>query len=131
MDRNLVKQIGIGLVALVVMLTPLFVFAQNQGLVPCNGPDCTFVSVVTLINKVMQFLVYDVAVPISAVLFAWAGFLFLTSAGNSGQIEKAKGIFMNVFIGLVVALAAWLIVNLITTALTNKDANSFFSLALL
>jgi len=63
------------------------------------------------------------AVPLAAVSFAWAGFLYITAAGDSGKVEEAKGIFKKVAIGFIIALAGYLIVKTITFSLL-KDAPS-------
>ena len=100
----------------------LFVFAQG-GLVPCDGSNCDFNALITLVQNIINFLLL-VAAPIAAIMFAWAGFLYLSARGNSGQISKAHDIFWNVLWGLVIALAAWLIINTITNALLKNSGAS-------
>ena len=51
------------------------------------------------------------AIPIAAIMFAYAGFMLVTSGGASEQRTKAKGIFVSVAIGLALAAACWLIVH--------------------
>lgn len=55
--------------------------------------------------------------PLAAISFAWAGWLYMSSAGNESNIKKAHEIFGNVVLGLCIALAAWLIVNAIVVGL--------------
>lgn len=105
------------------------VFAQgaNQGttppsyLVPCTGLDCQACHLATLAQRLIRFLII-IAVPIAALLFAYAGFLYFSSGGSSGNIVKAKGIFLNAFIGFVVALASFLIVEVILNTLVSDKA---------
>jgi hypothetical protein len=66
-----------------------------------------------MINKVVKFILIDLAVPIAAIMFAYAGFLMLTSGGETSKRAKAKSIFVNVAIGLALVAAAWLIVHTI------------------
>jgi len=87
--------------------------APNGGLVPACSPNCGFNDFMTLINTVVHFILFAMAVPISAIMFAYAGFLLVTSAGSTEQRGKAKRIFTNVAIGLILAVAAWLIIELI------------------
>ncbi|MCR4275039.1 MAG: pilin [Candidatus Campbellbacteria bacterium] len=121
------KTVAFGL-SLAVVLVPLVSFAA---IVPCGGPPpqtaCTFNDLVLLVNNVINFLLYTVALPISAALFAWAGILYLTAAGDMGKISKAHEIFKNVFFGLIIALAGFLIIDLITNVLTGRgwSANPF------
>jgi hypothetical protein len=51
-------------------------------------------------------------------MFAYAGFLLVTAGGEAaGARTKAKSIFTNAVFGLVLAVAAWLIVNTILSIL--------------
>jgi hypothetical protein len=78
---------------------------------PCetNG----FVYLMKMINTVINFVLFKMALPIAAIMFAYAGFLLVTSGGETSKRSKAKSIFVNVAIGLVIAVAAWLIINTI------------------
>ncbi|MEX0917349.1 MAG: pilin [Candidatus Paceibacterota bacterium] len=105
-------------------------FASAQGLVPCGGegqPACNLCELVELGDNVLDFII-GAGVLISALLFAWAGILLVTAAGDSGQVGRAKSIFQGVIIGLIIMLAAWAIVDVILSTLTNKPIgfwNSF------
>jgi len=80
---------------------------------PCGWQD-----LVSLANNLLQFMLY-IAIPIAAICFAWAGWLYLSARGNPGQISRAHGIFLNVGIGLIIVMVAWLVVNLIMTTLVD------------
>jgi len=41
------------------------------------------------------------------ILTVYAGFLWMTAQGNSGQVEKAKDLLINAIIGLVIVTAAY------------------------
>lgn len=56
---------------------------------------------------------------LAVVLLLYAGFLWMTSRGNEEQIEKAKAILKNAFIGLLIILAAWGIVAYILRLLLD------------
>jgi hypothetical protein len=112
---------------------PLFSSAQGEPrLVPCGterspivtGPDgkqtggeitnpCGFKDLINMINKVISFILFKLALPIAAIMFAYAGFLLVFSGGASEKRSKAKSIFLNVVIGLVLVAAAWLIIRTI------------------
>ena len=115
----------------ILLFSPIFVSA---GLVPCgakiNDPatpwnemdPCGFSHLMIMINGIIYFLLFNVAIPVAAILFAYAGFMFMTAAGNEGKISKAKEIFGAVLYGLLIAFLAWLIVNTVLTALgLNSD----------
>jgi uncharacterized protein HemY len=61
-------------------------------------------------------------IPIAAILFAFAGFELVTSGGSTEKRGIAKKVFTNVVIGLVIAMACWLIVELLIHILGYKGA---------
>jgi hypothetical protein len=88
----------------------------GPGLVKCgttSGNPCGFDDILILINTVINFILFKMVVPIAAIMFAYAGFELVTSGGETSKREKAKGIFTNVAIGLIIAVAAFLIVQTI------------------
>ena len=88
-------------------------------IVPCTGISCGCRDLVQLVQNILNTGIYF-AVFISAILFAWAGWQMISgkSLGESGKIDKAKEVLWNVMIGLVIILAAWLIVDTIMRSLT-------------
>ncbi len=115
---------AIGVYAFATLLFPTFV--EAQGLVPaCGVPDtggyCELCHVVGLIDNVIDFIIIDLSWPVAAILFAYAGFLYLTSAGNPGQITKARSIFGDVAIGFIIILVAWLVVDTVMKTLVDQS----------
>ena len=92
-----------------------------NGIVPCDGPNCTVCSLATLAQNILNIGIY-LAVFLSAVLFAWAGWKYLTAGGDTGEVASAKKIFWNVAIGLIIILGAWLVVDTLVHTLTNIGA---------
>lgn len=113
-----------------VLLIPL-AGAIAAGLVPCSGTACQMCSLAKLVQNVINFTIL-LAIPLAAVLFAWAGALYITARGDTGQIEKAHGIFGKVALGFVLALSGWLIVNTILVTIAKPSAfasgSSFFTI---
>ncbi len=90
-------------------------FSGEYGLIPCDGSQedpCTFPKLVQLANTIIKFLI-ALALPIFAVLFAYAGFMYLKAGavGDSEAHGKALKIAWHAFAGLVIVLAAWLFVS--------------------
>ena len=112
-------------------LIPIFVFALLAApafaaltpLVPCDGVEekCDFNAFMKLINNIITFILFGLALPVAAVMFAWAGILLLTSGGSTEARGRAKNIFMNTALGLIIAAAAWLIVNTILSILVKPE----------
>ncbi len=95
---------------------PVTASAQSddpEGLLTCEN-KCGWDDLVELAQVIIRFIL-GISIPIAAAMFAYAGFTYLTAAGDPGKIKKAHGIFQNVFWGFVLILSAWLIINLLTT----------------
>ena len=84
--------------------------ATDQGFVPCSGVSCTPCHVVVLFNTVLKWFM-GIAFLIFAFLAMKAGVSLVTSGGNPSALSSAKSSFTNAFIGLIIILAAWLIVD--------------------
>ncbi len=54
--------------------------------------------------------------PFAVIMLLWGGILMITAGGDSGQLEKGKKYLTWAIIGLVVAFAAWIIVDTILKA---------------
>ena len=72
---------------------------------------CDFNYFMKLINDVMNFILVQLAVPLSALMFAYAGGILLFSGGSEGKRSQAKKIFTNVAVGLIIVAGAWLIIH--------------------
>lgn len=116
------------LLALVFFVLPSLAFAANPlpgQIVPekCNeiGGCQSVCDIATVAQNVLNTGIY-VAVFLSAILFAWAGWLYLSSVAG-GEISRAKEIFMNVAIGLVIILAGWLVVDTLMRTLVGNGGS--------
>ena len=71
----------------------LFPLAAYAMLVPCaGGSACQACHLVSLFNNVLQFAVI-LSSAVATVMFAYAGFLYVTASANQNNISKAHGIF--------------------------------------
>lgn len=115
-----------------LVMPVLSLAAENPdaGLVPCGKADatgvirnnCDFEDFMVLINNVINFILFALALPIAAIMFAYAGVLLVTSGGSTENRSKAKSIFTNAIIGLILSAAAWLIVKTILSILGYDGA---------
>ncbi len=90
------------------------------GLVPCDnssGNLCDFNALMKLVNTVIKFILYDMVIPIAAIMFVYAGFELVTSGGSTEKRGIAKKVFTNAVIGLIIAVAAFLIIRTILSIL--------------
>lgn len=116
----------------VVMFTIMFLFSPvmvlGQGLpnqiVPdsCNGPGgCQSICDVALLAQNLLNTGIFIAVFMSALLFAYAGWQAVTAGGNAEKMQSAKSVFINVTIGLVIILAGWIVIDTLMKTVTNAS----------
>lgn len=132
------KKFLIFIFILLIIITPAFSFAQTDidqldlqfvsgaSLVPCGHTDeqtgvitnpCSFNDALTMINAIIHFILFKLAIPIAAVMFFYAGFKLVTSGGSTENRGVAKKVFSSTVYGLVIAAGAWLIIRTILTVL--------------
>ncbi|OGC80804.1 hypothetical protein A2943_02935 [Candidatus Adlerbacteria bacterium RIFCSPLOWO2_01_FULL_51_16] len=106
------------LAPLMMLVLPLIADAQSAGgLVSCTSyATCNLCAFGQLIQNIINYAIV-LSVPLVAVLVGYAGFLYFTSGANPGNVIKAKGIFATAFIGFLIAISGWLVVNTILHAL--------------
>jgi len=83
---------------------------------PCDGPNCGFNDLIQLARNIIDFLLV-IAVFVGTIAIMYAGFVYVSSAGDTGKVEQAHTIFKNVLFGFIIALGAWLIVHAIISGL--------------
>jgi hypothetical protein len=114
------------LIAVVALtIVPAFVFAaMPTQIVTCTGVTganaCTVCDIARTAQNVLNIGIY-IAVFMSAILFAYAGIIYVTNIANHGEISKAKSIFSNVVVGLVIILASWLVIDTLMKTLISSD----------
>ena len=122
---------GFAVFLLVLVFVPSFSLAQQNVLpgqiVPesCNdrGGCKSICDLAQLAHNVLNTGIY-IAVFLSAILFAWAGWLYLTGAAGS-DLSRAKEIFFNVAVGLVIILIGWLVVDILIRSLAGGNFSSW------
>lgn len=109
----------------VLMLTPFFAVAQvgdltkdlDEPIVHCgtkaSGTPCGVCDLFKLTKRLLDLAFFTLVPLIATLAIVYAGFLLLFSASpfGIGSVSEAQNIFKSVFVGLLTAYAAWLIVN--------------------
>ncbi len=118
---------------LIPILTFLFLITvtvvEAKGLVPCGGEGedkCQMCHFVQLGQRILEWFIL-VSASIIAVMFAWGGFEWVMSGGNTGKIQKGKDKMINALIGLLIILGAYLVVNTIMVTFVDQSVVSNWS----
>jgi len=98
---------------------PIVPQAANQAICPASWG-----MFIIVVNNIISFAITIAIVFVAPIMIAYAGFIMMTGQGNPGEINKAKGILWNTVIGIIVALAGWLIVDAVMVVLYNPNAQS-------
>ena len=104
-----------------LLITPVAAFAAGgipDQIVTCTGADCTICNLASTAQNLLNTGIY-VMIILSAAMFAWAGLEALTSAGSAEKYGKAKRIFGNVIIGLVIILTGWIVIDTLMKTLVG------------
>ena len=88
--------------------------------VPDTGNLCALAwgMVITVVNNLIELGITLAIVFVAPIMIAYAGFLMVIEPMSPGGHTKARGILLNTVVGIVIALAAWLIVDAVMAALT-------------
>jgi hypothetical protein len=81
-----------------------------------TGRMCGLADIITLIQNIIEYI-FILVLPIAAIVFAYVGYLYLTSGGNTAKHTQAKQAMTNLGIGILIILAAWLIIKSVLTTL--------------
>lgn len=79
---------------------------------------------ITVINNIISFLITIAIVFVAPLMIAWAGFLYVVNPVSPDGIKKARSILTNTIVGIVIALAGWMIVDAIMAMLYNANASN-------
>ena len=112
-----------------LMFSAFALTANAGGLVPCGGPDeaqCTLCDFFRLGQNIINFLLEDVALPLTTVMIAVGGVTLAISGGSPKRLELGKKILTSAVIGVVVVLASWLIINTIINLLAGGEQPTGF-----
>ena len=80
---------------------------------------------IIVINRIISLLLTLAIVFVAPLMIAYSGFLFLVNPVDSSGITKAKGILTNTIVGIVIALAGWMIVAAIMAVLYRSPNDSW------
>lgn len=118
------KNIACGVVFLILSL-PFFASAQVG--IPCgevvNGKleECTFDHLIILINNIIKFLMFSVAVPLAALGLMWRGGVLVINQDKESAWSEAKEGFWDIGKGFMIMLGAYVLIKTILFAFLDEQ----------
>ncbi|MCD6086019.1 hypothetical protein J7J37_00450 [bacterium] len=102
-----------------IIFFSFFSFLGAQ-IVPGGEKPLNWCDFFKMLENIVLFLTFKIAVPLAALLLAVGGFLFLFSEGKPEKIGRAKTFFRAAIIGLILAFSATLLIDTLVSFLTGK-----------
>ena len=93
---------------------------QARGLVPCNGLDCDFCDLLTLGERVINFALYNIAIPLGVIFVIYGGFKIMTAGSSPEKVSEGRKIIQAAAIGILIALLAWLLIDTILNVIAQN-----------
>lgn len=91
--------------------------------VPLTNPltgNQTSIEIPVLIGRIIK-AVLGIVGSLALVMFIYGGFMWMTSAGNSEQVQKGKNILIWAALGLAVIFSSYALVKFVIEGITNKS----------
>lgn len=124
MKKITTKRVFAGLMTLAVMsLVALPAMAQlpddpfgvnnvnnNLGL---SGADLKL-TIIAIIQVILGFLGL-----LAVIIILWGGFIYMTAAGDTAKVDKAKQMIISGIIGIIIILSAWAITSFVISGVGN------------
>ncbi|OGV97156.1 hypothetical protein A2W24_00420 [Microgenomates group bacterium RBG_16_45_19] len=89
------------------------VYAQSGSVGVPQPPGMQITDVGLLISRAVSVALMVAAIAVF-VFLVWGGVQWITSGGDKGKVEEARGRITNALIGLAIVAAAWAIMNLVS-----------------
>ena len=119
--KNLSKTSIALLIILIFSLIPVSIILANG--LNIENPLGETSDVSTLLSNIVNFLIW-LAFPIAAILIVYAGFLYITSAGNEEKVKTAQKALIWALVGFGVVLIASSVPTIIQEFLTGESTTT-------
>jgi hypothetical protein len=93
-------------------------------IVCCGNPGfckCTFDDFFDLINRLIDFILFQFVPPLAILWFVFGGVTMMTASGDPSKIEKGKKMITYGVIGVLLVYSAWLLVYEFVNYMTGGD----------
>lgn len=101
-------------------ITELLAQAISGGIVQCVNDPCTLCDLSILADRFTRFLLFNIMLPIAALMVLIGGTMLLTARDNQQQQSQGKAVLSYAVWGMIIAFAAWLIVSTLLATLGYK-----------
>lgn len=75
----------------------------------CGGTSSRDCTIESFLRRIIEELIIPIGGVVAALMIMWAGFLYVTSAGDTTKIKRAHDALLHGVIGAAILLGAWVI----------------------
>jgi small-conductance mechanosensitive channel len=119
--KNFLKTNIVLLTILIFILVPIFISSAAGLNIPNPLGETSDISV--LASNIIKFLII-LAIPITSILVVYAGYLYITSAGNEEKVKTAQKALIWALVGFAVVLVASSVPAIIQEFLSGEEESS-------
>lgn len=91
----------------------------------CNGPDCDFSKLILLVNKIINFLLYKISIPLVAIGFMYAGARLILYPNKETEWKKTKEMFNDIATGFGIMLGIYVLMKLVLSQFLATGFTTF------
>lgn len=93
----------------------------GDGLVPCDGWDCTSDNLIGMIGSIFDLIAFQIVPALAVIGFVVAGIIMITSGGDPAKFNRGKSAMLAIAVGLMIVYLAWEIVELFIEIIGGED----------
>ncbi|HQB18722.1 MAG TPA: pilin [Candidatus Pacearchaeota archaeon] len=93
----------------------------GDGLVPCDGWDCTSDNLIGMIGSIFDLIAFQIVPALAVIGFVIAGIIMITSGGDPAKFNRGKSAMIAIVVGLIIVYLAWAIVKLFIETIGGED----------
>lgn len=113
-----------------ILMLPII--SSAAGLVPCDGTTadpCTFAKLIELVNTVVKFIMYDILIPLIALIIMYTGGRLVIMPNKENEWSSATESFKSIGIGIGIILGSYVLIKFVIYQFLNTSGG--FTLFLL
>lgn len=93
----------------------------GDGLVPCDGWDCTSDDLTGMVGSIFDLIAFQIVPALAVIGFVIAGIIMITSGGDPAKFNRGKSAMIAIVVGLIIVYLAWAIVELFIDIIGGED----------
>jgi len=98
----------------------------GDGLVPCDGWDCTSDDLTGMVGSIFDLIAFQIVPALAVIGFVVAGIIMITSGGDPAKFNRGKSAMLAIAVGLMIVYLAWAIVELFIGIIGGADWTTNF-----